>query len=123
MNSETIEKVLKGAESVAHVTAQLGSELLSEAINFYIFLGILQVLKAACVFLLLYLANRMLSFLEDEYKVAKIIGRTVLSCAALAWFFSHSFEPVANVGKAIIAPRVFLLEKSKELLEGHGGGK
>lgn len=118
---ETMDKLIKSAESVVKVSSGSATELMAEAINLFIIDSVLSVLKVAVVFILFYIVKRYCQALlvgakEADKKVFKAFETATLICS-LVYFTGASFPHLQNITKALVAPKLFLLERATTLMK------
>lgn len=120
ISEETMKHFTEGAKSVASVTAGLSSELINEAINLFIIESLLHVLKFAAVFVVFMIIKKyidtMMSMEGMKIGVLKAF-KTCALVASIVFFTAQSFPHIINVAKAMVAPKIFLLEKGAELIK------
>lgn len=118
INEETLQTLLTGAEGVAKVVSGTTAVLINEAINWYILSGLLAVLKFASVFVIFYIVKRYIDLVEDTLGTATTKAfKTTLLIISLAFFTIKSYPHIENITKAMVAPKLFILEKGQELLQ------
>lgn len=118
---ETIDKIVNGGESLAKLMAGSGSQLVSETINLFIIDAALSVLKFSVVFIVFYIVKRYCDAMyadsdADTKKVFKALKTTAL-VLSLVFFTTSSFPHLQLIAKTLVAPHVFLAEKTAELVK------
>lgn len=118
---EVMERIINGGENIAKVAAGSASELTSEAINLFIITSTLAILKFAVVFVVFYIVKRYCDALSDGAKekdknVFKALKTTAL-ILSLVYFTTASFPHLQDLSKALIAPKIFLMEKTAEFVK------
>lgn len=117
VSEETLKQVLVGGESVAKVAAGITTELVNEALNFYILEGVLSILKFAAVFVIFYIVKRYADSIADDKNVKFVkMFKTTAMVVSLTFFTYKSYPHLVSISKAMVAPKLFLLEKSKEFV-------
>ncbi len=117
LNEETVNALLAGAENMTKVTAGLATELVNEAINLYIFLGLLAVIRFASIFVVWAIIRKYLSTMPDEYADFKKAGQAFILCSSLIFFVYKSYPHMEDMAKAMVAPKIFLIQKGAEVLK------
>jgi len=118
INEETLQTLLTGAEGVAKVVSGTTAVLINEAINWYILSGLLAILKFASVFVIFYIVKRYIDLVEDTLGTATTKAfKTTLLIISLAFFTIKSYPHIESITKAMVAPKLFILEKGQELLQ------
>lgn len=117
ITKETIDAILAGAKSFTEVTSGLASDLIAEALNLYIFLGILSVLKFMSVFIIYFILRKYVNALPEEYATFKKSANALLITSSLIFFVVKSFPHLEDIAKATVAPKIFLIQKGSELLK------
>lgn len=120
VNEETIKALAEGSQSLVKVAAGVSTELVNEAINLYIIESVLSILKFAVVFVIFYIVKRYLESMMDDKSNLKLFKsfKTTAIILSLIFFTTQSFPHLINLSKALVAPKIFLLEKGSELLRG-----
>lgn len=119
ITQEALDTALKGGESIAKVVAGTATELMNEAINLFILESVLGVLKFAAVFVVFYIVKK---YCDTMAQAAETTNQSKFKAfnaaslvAAIIFFTAGSFPHIQQVGKALIAPKIFLLEKANSL--------
>jgi hypothetical protein len=126
IKKETIESIVKGGEQVANAMMHAGSKLTTEALNFFIFTSLLNVLKYGAIFLVFWILKKYLDTIinsadstkeqdQKEIKNSKL-AKAVLLCLSILYFTYNSYPHLVEIGKAVVAPNVFLMEKANSLI-------
>lgn len=124
ISEEVLKTFITGAESVVKLTAGVSTELINEAVNLFIVESVLSVLKFGAVFVIFYIVKRYLDVMMESYKDQKEKEgmfkalKTSALVASIIFFTSQSFPHLINMSKALVAPKIFLMEKGSELLKG-----
>ncbi len=118
IKKETIEAAAKMIEQTTDLATKASAVIIDETIKLHIFLGILGVLKAAVVFIIFYVVFKYIKSLQIESNIAKSMKTTAL-IASLIYFTFHAVPHLADIGKAVVAPNLFLIEKGVNLIKGN----
>lgn len=123
MKEETVTQMVSGAKSVAEVMSGAATTLTTEAINLFIFEALLGVVQAATVFILFFIVKKFLDTMHSVcetdkgkrgYKTASIVALI----GSIVYFAAVSMPHLKDIGKAMIAPNLFLAEKAIHLTTG-----
>jgi hypothetical protein len=117
LNEETVNSLLAGAKNLSEVTAGVATDLINEALNLYILLGILSVLKFAAIFVIWAILHKYFSTLPEEYAVFKKSAKAMILSLSLVFFVVKSFPHLEDIAKAMVAPKIFLIQKGAEVLK------
>lgn len=118
ISKETLETAIKGGESIAKVMAGTATELMNEAINLFIMESVLGVLKFSAVFVVFFIVKKYFdTMMEADKKKEGMFKalKTSALVAAIIFFTASSFPHITQIGKALVAPKIFLAEKANEL--------
>lgn len=123
MKEETVTQLVSGAKSVAEVMSGAATTLTTEAINLFIFEAILGVGQAAVVFLLFAIVKKFLDTASttcetDKGKRAYKTASIFALIGSIVYFAAVSMPHLKDIGKAMIAPNLFLAEKAITLTAG-----
>lgn len=121
VSEEVVKQFVQGAESVVKVTAGVSAELINEAINLFIIESALQVLKFSAVFVVFYIIKRYLDVMMEANEKNAGMFKAFKTCAlvgSIIFFTSQSFPHIISMSKAIVAPKIFLMEKGADLFKG-----
>ena len=106
ITKETLETAIKGGESIAKVMAGTATELMNG------------VLKYGAVFVVFYIVKKYFDTMMEADKnkegMFKALKTSAL-VAAIIFFTASSFPHITQIGKALVAPKIFLAEKANEL--------
>lgn len=100
---------------------------MDEALNLFIVLSILDILKFASVFVIFYIVKKYLDAVSqstESVKTKRLVHSAKVAGLVLSiiFFISHSYEGAVSITKALVAPKLFLLEKGygivKDVKEG-----
>jgi hypothetical protein len=118
VTQETLNKVIQGGENIAKVAMGSATELTNEAINLFIVSALLSVLKFSVVFVIFFIVKKycdtMASASEKEKGLFKAFKTTAL-VLSLVFFTCKSFPYITDIAKALVAPKIFLMEKTAEI--------
>lgn len=121
VDEQTLKHFAEGAESVVRVTAGVSTELVNEAINLFIIESALNILKFAAVFVVFFIVKKyldtMMAASEDKNKGLFKSFKTTALVLTIIFFTTQSFPHITEMCKAIVAPKIFLLQKGSELLK------
>lgn len=121
VSEEVVKAFAAGAESVAKVTAGMTTELVNEAINLFIVESMLHVLKFSAVFVVFYIIKRYIDTMMGMEGANTKMFKAFKTCAlvgSIIFFTSQSFPHIISASKALVAPKMFLLEKGSDLIKG-----
>lgn len=120
ITEETLNTVVAGTKGMAEILKAGATTLTDETIKLYIFYGIMGVLKALAVFVVFGIVVKFLSTVdkanESPSKMIKGMKTTAL-ILSIVYFTANSMPHLLDIGKAMVAPNLFLMEKSAALLE------
>jgi hypothetical protein len=116
INDETLKELIKGGESIAKVAAGSATQLTNEAINLFIVESLLSILKFAVVFVIFFIVKKYCDTMADDSnkKLFKSFKTTAL-VLSLIFFTTQSFPHIMQISKALVAPKIFLMEKALSL--------
>lgn len=121
---EMVNETKEGLKGILELAEKGGTVLIDEAVKLYIFYGVIGVLKAATVFVLLFIVNKFVSTMiqstndKKETTVLKA-GKTLALIISIVYFASMSLPHLSDIGKVLVAPNLFLAEKGFELVKGN----
>lgn len=117
ITKETLETAIKGGESIAKVLSGTATELMNEAVNLFIMESVLGVLKFSAVFVVFFIVKKYCDTMAEasENKNTFKAFKTASLVCAIIFFTASSFPHIQQIGKALVAPKIFLLEKANEL--------
>lgn len=119
MTEEVVKGVVNGVKETVPLLTELATDLTTEAINLFIFIGVLGILKAASVFVIYFIIRKYITSVQDvnaENQTLINALKTLLSVISIVIFVCFSYPHLVNIGKALIAPKLFIAEKSAEIL-------
>lgn len=118
---EMMNKIIVGGESIAKTALGSASELSSEAINLFIVDSCLSVLKFSVVFIIFYIVKKYCDAIASETDVANKpvlkAFKTTAFILSLIFFTTYSFPHLQTIAKALVAPKIFLMEKTAEVVK------
>lgn len=120
ISEEVIKQFIQGADSVVKVTAGVSTELINEAINLFLVESALAVLKFSAVFVVFYIIKRYLDVMMESNVATAGMFKAFKTCAlvgSIIFFTSQSFPHITSMAKALVAPKIFLMEKGSELFK------
>lgn len=118
IKEETITKLINGAENVAKVAVGSANELTTEAVNLFIVEAALSVLKFSVVFVIFFIVKKYCDAMAIASKDNAILFKACKTTAlvlSLIFFTTQSFPHLIQISKALVAPKIFLLEKAIEM--------
>lgn len=120
VSEEMMKELVKGAESIGKVSSGMANDLMNEAINLFIIEGVLSILKFSVVFVIFLIVKKYLDTMAEMYK--ERIGmfkafKTTALVMALVYFSVNSFPHIMSISKALVAPKIYLMEKTKEMVK------
>lgn len=118
VKQDTLEKIIHGAESVSKVAGGVATELTAEAINLFIIESALSVLKFSVVFVIFFIVKKYCDAMSSDsnVKLFKAFKTTAL-VLSLVFFTTQSFPHITQICKALVAPKIFLMEKTVDLVK------
>ncbi len=116
ISKENVAELIKGSKDVAKFAVGAADTLTTEAINLFIVDSALSILKFGVVFAIFFIVKKYLDTMmkesdKKEYKVFKSLKTTAL-VLSLVFFTTQSFPHIQSIAKALVAPKIFLLEKA-----------
>lgn len=118
ITKETVDSAIVGAKSLASVMSGIGTELANEAINLFIMESVLAILKFSAVFVVFFIVKKYFDTMVESDKTKEGMFKALKTSslvAAIIFFTAQSFPHIAQIGKAMVAPKIFLVEKANEL--------
>jgi hypothetical protein len=120
ITKETVDAAINGGKSIAGILSGVGTELINETINLFILEASLGILKFASVFIVFFIVKKYIGTMIESMTDSKDIQRanafkTSALILSIVFFTAKSFPHIESIGKALVAPKVFLLEKANEL--------
>lgn len=123
ITEETVKVFVTGAESVAKVTAGVSAELMNEAVNLFVVESVLNILKFASVFVVFFIVKKYLDVMMETNKEKEGLFKALKTSAlvlSIIFFTTQSFPHLIEMSKALVAPKIFLLEKGAALIKPMG---
>lgn len=118
MNEQFVNLILQHGQKYSEATKGLAVELINEAVNLYLFLGLLSILKYGAVFLLYAIIRKYLLSLPKDQEQVRKIGLTSVLLVSIFSFVMFSYPHFETVAKVIVAPKLFIAVKGAELFKG-----
>lgn len=119
ITKETLDTVIKGGESIAKVLSGTATDLMNEAIALFLVDSVLSIVKFAAVFVVFFIVKKYCDVAAEasgERSKQKFNAfKTSALVASIIFFTASSFPHIRQIGKAMVAPKMFLLEKANEL--------
>lgn len=118
ITQETLNKLLNGSENLVKVASGAATELTNEAINLFIVSSFLSVLKFSVVFVIFFIVKKYCDTMavaseKNQQGLFKAFKTTAL-VLSLVFFTCKSFPYITDIAKALVAPKIFLMEKTAE---------
>lgn len=118
ITKDALDSVVKGGQSIANVLIGTSTDLMNEAVNLFIMESVLAVLKFAAVFVVFFIVKKYFDTMAEAsvekagmFKALKVSSLV----ASIIFFTAMSFPHITQIGKALVAPKIFLAEKAREL--------
>lgn len=120
ITKETVVAAVEGTKSIANVMSGVGTELMNEALNLFIMESVLGILKFGAVFVVFFIVKKYLDLMiessqDDKSKDRVKAFKTLALVASIIFFTAKSFPHIEQIGKALVSPKIFLLEKANQL--------
>lgn len=120
VSKETAQSLVEGGKSIANIMAGTTSELANEAINLFIVESGLSILKFGVIFVIFMIVKKYCDAMAEanasNVGLFKALKTTALVCS-LIYFTTQSYPHIIQISKALVAPKIFLLEKAAELVK------
>lgn len=122
MSEELLKMLQSGGTGLAELVKNGTTVLMDEVIKLYIFFGVMGVIKAAVVFVVFGVVMKLLNTYEkadsegkssNKIKSMKVVALII----SLVYFTANSFPHILDIGKAVVAPNLFIAEKGLELIK------
>ncbi len=118
ITEETLKTAIEGAKGLGELAQKGVTTLVDEVVSLYIFYGVMGLLKAAVVFIIFGIVTKFLNSLDDGKKSKSIQGgKLALLVLSIVYFTVNSMPHLLDMGKAMVAPNLFLAEKGLELVK------
>lgn len=120
ITTETVKEITHGLKGFEDLATKGTTVLMDETIKLYIFYGVVGILKAAVVFIVFGIVFKFLNTLDkaNEKPSPKIKAfKTTSLVLSLIYFTAFSYPHVLDIGKALVAPNLFLAEKGIQLVK------
>lgn len=117
IKAETLKELVVGGENIVKVASGAATQLTNEAINLFIVTSVLEILKFGVVFVIFYIVKRYCDALAMDHKedAPKFKAfKTTTLVLSLVYFSTQSFPHFSTIAKALVAPKIFLMEKTAE---------
>lgn len=116
------EQLLKGMEGIMELAGKGATHLMDEALNLFIVLSILHILKFAVVFVVFFVVKKYLDTIagatsDDKTKRLVQSAKTAAFILSLVFFVAHSYAGVVNIAKIMVAPNIFLMEQGYKVIK------
>lgn len=120
VNKETVDKLIEASKGMSELAKTGATALVDETIKLYVFYGIMGILKAAVVFVIFAIVLKFLNTIDkaNEKPSVFIKGcKTASLVMSLIYFTMVSMPHVMDIGKALVAPNLFIAEKGLALVK------
>lgn len=118
MTEQMLELLKNGGAGMMELAKTGSTVLVDEVIRLYIFFGIMGVLKASVVFIILFVLNKFLTTIQDVDNIRFVkAGKVSLLVLSMVYFTMNAFPHLSDMGKALVAPNLFLIEKGVDLVK------
>lgn len=116
------EKLLEGMKGMMELAGKGATDLMDEALNLFIVLSILDILKFASVFVVFFIVKKYLDTVKsasDSEKTKRLAHSAQVAGLILSiiFFVSHSYSGAVSITKALVAPKIFLMEKGYHMVK------
>lgn len=112
-----------GAKQVVDSSISGVNKLTSEAINLFIFQGLIHILYWCTIFVLFYIVKKYVDFLQlggMAEKKARAI-KTCMLIISLSFFATQTMPHLMSITEAIVAPNIYVLKKGAEFAKDFQG--
>lgn len=118
IDKETLDVAMTGLKGMGELAKEGATTLVDEVVKLYIFYGVMGILKAAVVFIVFGIVLKFINAVDPD-KTNKILGATRSAALVLSiiYFTVNSMPHLLDMGKAMVAPNLFLAEKGIELVK------
>lgn len=115
-------EIFDGMKGVLELASKGTTALMDEALNLFIVLSILDILKFAVVFVIFFVVKKFLDTVgqaSDSDKTKRLVYSAKVAgfILSLVFFVAHSYSGVVNIAKIMVAPNIFLLEKGYNVMK------
>lgn len=120
ITKETVEAAVNGVKGLNELAKEGATTLMDETIKLYIFYGIVGIFKAAVAFIIFGLIYKYVDTLTKGEALSAGKGRALKTTAliiSIVYFTAMSMPHILDLGKAVVAPNLFLAEKGLELVK------
>lgn len=121
ITKETVDATVAGVKGMSELGKQGVTTLTDETIKLYIFYGVVGILKAAVAFIVFGIVWKYLDVLTKSENLKDGVAKAMKTSAliiSIVYFTAVSVPHVLDLGKAVVAPNLFLAEKGLELVKG-----
>jgi hypothetical protein len=121
ITKETVDAAVAGVKGMSELAKQGATTLTDETIKLYIFYGIVGILKAAVAFIVFGIVWKYLDVLTKSETLKEGHAKAFKTSAliiSIVYFTAMSMPHVLDLGKALVAPNLFLVEKGIALVNG-----
>jgi hypothetical protein len=118
VNKETLDKIVAGADNIGKVASGVATELTNEAINLFIIESVLSILKFSVVFVIFFIVKKYCDTMSSDSNDKMFRSfKTTAMVLSLIFFTTQSFPHITQICKALVAPKIFLMEKTLSLVK------
>lgn len=120
ITKETVAAAVAGVKGMSELAKQGATTLTDETIKLYIFYGVVGILKAAVAFIVFGIVWKYLDVLVRSEALKDGVAKSLKTSAlviSIVYFTAMSMPHILDLGKAIVAPNLFLAEKGIALLK------
>ncbi len=119
VSSDVVKSIGVGAKQVFDTTVTGVNALTTEAINLFIFQGLIHILYYSVIFVVFYIVKKYVDFLKEagmEEKKAKALKTSAL-IISLAFFSTQTMPHMMAITEALVAPNIFVMKKGAEYVK------
>jgi hypothetical protein len=121
ITKETVDNVIKGSEGLQDLAKTGYTTMVDETIKLYVFYGVVGILKAAVAFIVFGIIWKYLEVLNKAEITPVGLNKALKTSSliiAIVYFAAVSTPHILDIGKAVVAPNLFLAEKGAALVKG-----
>lgn len=125
VSSELLKSLGTGAKQVLDSSVSGVNKLTTEAVNLFIFKGLISILYYAVIFIVFYIVKRYIDFLQEagmDEKKSRALKTSAL-IITLAFFATQTMPHMMSIAEAVVAPNVFIAKKGAEFYKEMSVGK
>lgn len=119
IDKETVQTLVDASKGLGELVKEGTTTLVDETIKLYIFYGVMGILKACVVFVVFGVVLKFLNTLEkaDTPTILTKSLKTTALVISMVYFTIMSMPHILDIGKAVVAPNLFIAEKGLELVK------